>query len=163
MKPVLLACAALLVAGCEVRSDQAREAAGGAGPAQAEAEKIVGEAHAAFVGGDAFKIMAHYAPGAVMFDPAHRDPTADRNIQTQWATEFVAMKPGDLVMNPAQVQRLDDDTMVASGIANFTGEIGGTRRLLHARYSQVFQKQADGHWLIVHEHMSMPPNVPGAG
>lgn len=162
-KLVLMLGVALALAGCKVRNGDAQKLAGpsAATLSQSDGEKIVAQAHAAFTGGDAFKIMEHYAPGAVMFDAGHRDPSADRNLQTQWVTEFIAMKPGDLVMNPAQVQVLDGDTMVASGIANFTGEVGGTRHLLHARYSQVFEKQAGGNWLIVHEHMSMPPAVPG--
>jgi len=160
----LMAGAALLLAGCEVRNGAAAGESSGPSAStlsKAEAEKIVSAAHSAFLGGDAFKIMEHYAPGAVMFDPGNAEPSSDRNTQTQWSTEFVGMKPADLVSNPFQIQLLDADTFVASGIASFTGDIGGHRDLYHARYSQVFEKQPDGRWLIVHEHMSMPPAPSG--
>ena len=167
MKSLLLAAAAaLLVGGCEVKraGDAAQPAATvpSGSISEADARKIVDGVHRDFLGGDAVKMMTHYAPGAILFDPSHSQPSADRNTQTQWATEFVAMKPADLVSNPSTVQLLDADTFVASGIAGFTGEVNGHRDLYHARYTQVFERQADGSWLIVHEHMSMPPATAAA-
>ena len=150
--------AALLLGGCEIQSSGAGDAKASAAPvSQAEADKIVADMHQSFTGGDAFKIMDHYAPGAVIFDPGRAEPSADRAVQTKWASEFVTMKPSDLVSTTRHVQVLDGDTIVASGIAAFLADIGGNRERLSVRYSQVFQRQADGSWKIVNEHMSMPP------
>jgi len=158
---ILAAVPALMLAGCDVKksepSGEAVSASAGTPLSQAEAEKIVGEMHASFTGGDAFKIMEHYAPGAVMFDPAHPEPSADHAVQTKWASDFVTMKPSDLVSTTRHVQLLDEDTIVASGIAAFMADIGPNRERLSVRYSQVFQRQPDGSWKIAHEHMSMPP------
>lgn len=158
---VLIGAAALAVGGCEIKSP-----ASGADPSseatrvpvtQDEADKIATDMHASFTGGDAFKIMEHYAPGAVLFDPAHPEPSADRAVQTKWAAEFVTMKPSDLVTSSRQVQVLDGDTIVASGIAAFLADMGTNRERLSVRYSQVFERQDDGSWKVAHEHMSLPP------
>ena len=160
-KLIVIGAAALALGGCEIKSpapaaDPAAEASR-VSVTQEEADKIVADMHASFTGGDAFKIMEHYAPGAVMFDPAHIEPSADRTVQTKWAADFVTMKPSDLVSSSRQVQVLDGDTIVASGIAAFLADIGGNRERVSVRYSQVFERQGDGNWKIAHEHMSMPP------
>ena len=157
---VMIGAAACALAGCEIKSsapDGDATAASAEAPSQAEAQKIVADMHASFTGGDAFKIMEHYAPGAVMFDPAHPEPSADHAVQTKWASDFVTMKPSDLVSTTRHVQLLDEDTIVASGIAAFMADIGPNRERLSVRYSQVFQRQPDGSWKIAHEHMSLPP------
>jgi uncharacterized protein (TIGR02246 family) len=166
-KLLLIGVAALALNACEVRKENAPSEQTAVSPAgaisQAEAEKIVADANASFTGGDAFKIMEFYAPGAVMFDPTHVEPTGDRAIQTKWAADFVAMKPSDLVTQMRAVQILDGDTIVASGIAAFLANVGPNRQRLSTRYTQVFERQADGSWKIVHEHMSLPPAPPGPG
>ena len=164
-KLILISAAALAVGACEVRKAAAPvgeprvERALG----QEEAEKVVANTHAAFTSGDAFRIMENYAPGASMFDPGHADMTTDRATQTKWTADFVAMKPSDLVTQPREVRVLDADTIVASGKAAFLAQVGANRERLQVRYSQVFQRQPDGAWKIVHEHMSMPPGPVGPG
>ena len=166
-KLILISAAVAFLGACEVRRDEASGTGQRVAPAgsvsQDEAEKIVGAAHAAFTSGDAFQIMEHYAPGASVFDPAHIDATTDRATQTKWTADFVAMKPSDLVTQPREVRALDADTIVASGIAAFLAQMGPNRQRLRVRYSQVFERQSDGRWLIVHEHMSMPPGPAGPG
>ena len=126
-------------------------------PSQSEAEKIVADAEASFTSGDAQKIMGHYADGAVVFDPSLLEPSADRTMQTKWAAAFTTMQPADMTIASRQLQVLDADTMVASGVMSFTAQVGPNRQLLRTRFSDVYQKQADGSWKIVHEHMSGPP------
>lgn len=153
--------AALLASGCNVvkaPNAETQSATAAASPiSEADAQKTLAAVAADYQSGDAAKIMAHYAPGAAMFDAAHATLSSDRNQQLQWATQFVGIKPADLVPNVSALQRLDGDTFVASGTASFTGDINGHRDVLHSRYTQVFQKQPDGRWLIVAEHMSLPP------
>lgn len=157
---LLAATVAALLGGCNVKtaeSDPAKVAGASADAVKGtDAEQAVAAAHAAYVGGDAQKIMDLYAPGAIVFDPAHREPSNDRAMQTRWAADFVLMKPADMVSKPV-IQPLGPDSFIASGIAAFTAQVNGNRSLLHSRYSQVFQRQPDGRWLIVHEHMSIPP------
>ena len=147
----------LLFAGMVALAACAKPAAAPSPPSQAEAEKIVAEAEASFTGGNAEAIMAHYADGAVVFDPSTLDPSTDRAMQTKWAAGYVLMKPSDMTIASRQVQVLDAGTIVASGVMSFTAEVGPTRQMLRTRYTDVYEKQADGGWKIVHEHMSGPP------
>jgi ketosteroid isomerase-like protein len=143
--------AALLLCGCT------KPAPAPSPPSQSEAEKIAASAESSFTGGNVEAIMAHYADGAVIFDPSSLDPTTDRAMQTKWAAGYVTMKPADMTIASRNVQVLDADTIVASGVMAFTAEVGPTRQMLRTRYTDVYQKQADGSWKIVHEHMSGPP------
>jgi ketosteroid isomerase-like protein len=34
---------------------------------------------------------------------------------------------------------------------------GSARPTISARFTDVFQRQSDGNWKIVHEHVSLPP------
>jgi ketosteroid isomerase-like protein len=166
MRTIGWAIAAVLLAGCEVSNAPAsNESASAATPAsavtEAEAQKIAAEMHAAFMSGDAAKIMAHYAPGAAMFDPGHAQPATDKAVQTGWTEEFVRMSPADLVTKPT-IQLAGPDAFVAYGTATFTGNFDGRAVPLSTRYSQLFQRQSDGQWKVIHEHMSLPPEETSA-
>jgi uncharacterized protein (TIGR02246 family) len=163
---LMIAAFALTLAGCDASSP----VAGGAGSSASgralsaeEADKVVGDAYAAFTSGDAVAMMAHYAPDAVVVDGANNEPTKDRSLITKWTADFAAMKPSDLTTNPRFVQALDDDTIVSSGIAAFLVDVGGRRQRVSMRYTHVFEKQADGRWLIVAEHNSIPPRPVSTG
>ena len=158
----LIGAAALVLAGCEVKqSSPAAEpptATSAATPlTQAAAEKIVTDAEAAWSGGRIDAVMANYAEGAVVFDTSALAPSTDRTVHTKGNAGFLTMKPADFRVDPRHVQLLDDDTIIASGVVAFTANIGAARELLRARYSQVYRRQLDGSWKIVHEHMSSPP------
>ena len=47
------------------------------------------------------------------------------------------------------------------GAVRFTANVGAARPVLTTRYTHVYQRQPDGGFKIVHEHMSAPP--PGTG
>ena len=133
-----------------------------AGPlTQASAEKIVADAEAAWSSGRIETVMANYAEGAVVFDTSTLGPTTDRNVQTRGNAAFLTMKPSDFRVDPRHVQMLDNDTIVASGVLSFIASVGAARPLLKTRYTHVYQRQPDGRFKIVHEHMSSPP--PGTG
>ena len=163
-KFIVFVAAAIALAGCEVKQ------AGNDVPAtgqsaerltQTEAEKIVADAEAAWSSGRIEAVMANYADGAVVFDTSTLPATTDRNIQTRGNAAFMTMKPADFHVDPRNVQLLDNDTVVASGVLSFTANVGAARQMLRTRYSQVYQRQPDGGFKIVHEHMSSPP--PGTG
>lgn len=162
MRAIGLGLVLLALAGCEVSNapaanDAAHATAAAAGAVtEAEALKIAAGMHAAFMSGDAAKIMAHYAPGAAMFDPGHAQPATDKAVQTGWTEEFLRMNPADLVTKPT-IQLAGPDAFVAYGTATFTGNFDGRAVPLATRFSQVFQRQADGQWKVIHEHMSLPP------
>ncbi len=168
MVTMAAAAAALALAGCDFKTavsadNGAVTAASMTPPTAAEADKVVGEAYAAFTSGDAIRMMGHYAPGATVIDAANNAPSNDRATITKWSADFAAMKPSDLVTNPRMVQVLDADTIVSSGIAAFLADVGGNRQRVSVRYTHVFQRQPDGRWLIVNEHNSIPPQPVAPG
>ena len=147
---VALGLAALALSGCKLQHS--------AQPVtKAEATRIAEAAEANFTTGDVKKVMAQYADGAVMFDSSHAGLSTDRKVQTGWAQDFVSMKPADYHVPDRQVQVLGPDAFVSSGTEVFTIAAGNARPQISARFTDVFQRQSDGSWKIVHEHVSLPP------
>ena len=125
----------------------------------AEAAQIATAAEATFTTGDLGKIMDQYADNAVMIDASKPDPSADRKVATDSARTFVSMKPMDYRVVGRHIQLIGPDAFVSSGIEQFTVAAGTARPTVTARFNDVFQRQADGKWKIVNEHVSMPPTV----
>ena len=154
---ILLSAAALALAGCKLQ-----QSGGGPAVTKDEAVRIAETAEANFTTGDAKKIMAQYADGAVMFDAGHPALSTDRKVQSGWAQDFVSMKPADYHVPDRQIQLLGPDAFISSGTEMFTIPAGSARPTFSARFTDVFQRQGDGSWKIVHEHVSLPPAAPAA-
>ena len=158
---LLMGVAALALAGCDAGKQAPSNVAQQGAPVgpltQADAERIVADAEAAWGSDRIESVMANYADGAVVFDTSTLAPTTDRNVQTRGNAAFLTMKPADFRVDPRHVQLLDNDTIVSSGVLSFTANVGANRRVLKTRYTQVYQRQPDGTFKIVHEHMSSPP------
>ena len=153
---LLIGVTGLALASCDVsRTPQANESAAAASADDPAA--IVAAVEQSWKSGSAETAMALYAPDAVVFSTGTLAPTRDRNIITRETAGFMAMKPADFTVADRNTQTLDDDTIVSSGVVSFLADVGPARQMLRARFTQVLQKQADGRWLIVHEHMSLPP------
>ncbi|HEY1146918.1 MAG TPA: nuclear transport factor 2 family protein [Allosphingosinicella sp.] len=150
-----LAGLALLAACSRSANDNAAEMA--APPTEAEVAAVVDRTEATFTSGNAETIMAHYAPGAVFFDPSVAEPTDDRATATKWTENFVSMKPTAFSPGARKIQVLDSDTFITSGVGTIDAVVDDRPTKLAMRYTDVYEKQADGSWLIVHEHLSMPP------
>jgi ketosteroid isomerase-like protein len=124
---------------------------------QTQAETIIDATQKSYASGDANAIMAHYADGAVMFDMGVLAPVADRQMQTKFTQGFAATQPRDFTVADRHIQMLDADTFVVSGVTSFTIQLGQARQPVRARFTHVYQRQADGSFKIAHEHMSAPP------
>lgn len=153
LKPSLLAASLLALAACTPQPAAENKAA--AAPTEAEAAAIVDAAEGQWTSADTGKIMAAYKEGGVWFDPVAVEPSADWAVQTKWTDGFTAMKLTEKTIAAKNVQMLGDDTIVASGIATFKSGAEGDP--VTFRYTDVYEKQPDGKWLIVHEHLSAPP------
>ena len=129
---------------------------------QAEAVQIAEQAEANFTKGDVKLVMDQYAPGAVMIDAASPNPSTDRKVQTGWGQAFVSMQPADYKVVDRQIQLLGPDAFISSGVETFTVAAGQARPTVSARFTDVFQRQKDGRWKIVNEHVSMPPAAAAA-
>ena len=124
---------------------------------EAQAEKIAEAAEASFTSGDVNKIMDQYAEGATMIDASAPAPSTDRKVQTGWARIFTSMKPAGYEVVDPHIQVVGPDAFVSSGIERMTVESGSARPTVSARFTDVFQRQKDGQWKIVSEHVSIPP------
>ncbi len=105
--------------------------------------------------------MNQYANGAVMIDASNPAPSTDRKIQTGWARTFVSMKPSGYHVPDRHIQIVGPDAFISSGTEIFTVQAGSATPTVSARFTDVFQRQRDGSWKIVHEHVSMPPTPTG--
>ena len=124
---------------------------------QKQAETIVEATQKSYTSGDAAAIMAHYATNGVMFDMGVLAPIADRQLQTKITQGFAASQPRDFTVDNGAIQILDGDTFINSGVNRFTIQLGQARQPVRARFTHVYQRQSDGTFKIVHEHMSAPP------
>jgi len=151
MRSAVILCLALGATGCQQKA--------GSNPpvTAAEATRIAEQAEANFTKGDVKAVMAQYAPGAVMIYAASPNPSTDRKVQTGWGQAFVSMQPADYKVVDRQIQLLGPDAFISSGIETFTVAAGQARPTVSARFTDVFQRQKDGSWKIVNEHVSMPP------
>ena len=152
----LTGCALFALAGCKLH--QAGEQAS---LTKADATKIAETAEANFNTGDVKAVIGQYAEGAVMFDASHPAYSTDRKVQMGWAQDYVSMKPADYHVPDRQIQILGPDAFISSGTEVFTIAAGTARPTISARFTDVFQRQADGGWKIVHEHVSLPPAPDG--
>jgi ketosteroid isomerase-like protein len=151
MRVVLLGIDILAVAGCKQAPTEHSAVT------KAEAVRIAEQAEANFTTGRVEDVMRQYAERAVIFDAGHSNLSTDRKVQTGWARDFVSMKPADYRVPDRQIQLIGPDAFISSGTEMFTVESGRSRPTLRARFTDVFQRQADGSWKIVHEHVSLPP------
>ena len=151
---IAVAAGTLFIAACQPRAAQPPVT-------EAQAEKIARDAESTFTSGDLGKIMDQYADQAVMIDASTIDPSTDRKTQTGWARNFVSMKPADYQAVGRHIQLVGPDAFISTGIERFTVEAGAARPTVSARFTDVFQRQKDGKWKIVNEHVSMPPTPAG--
>jgi ketosteroid isomerase-like protein len=152
MRKLIILLGLLVLVGCkqQVSSDHAPVT-------QAEATKIAEQAESNFTKGTVDAVMQQYADGAVMIDATHPNLSTDRKVQSGWAKDFVSMQPADYHVPDRQIQIVGPDAFVSSGTEMFTVAAGTQRPTISARFTDVFQRQKDGSWKIVHEHVSLPP------
>jgi uncharacterized protein (TIGR02246 family) len=154
---LLLASAAL--AACQPVATKT-EAPAAARPTDAEAAAIVDTVESTFNSGNAATIMANYTNDAVFFDPVEPEPSNDHATAMKWTEAFAKNKFSGLNVPNRHVQVLDADTIISSGTGEFTKSDAGQPVPAKIRYTDVYQKQADGSWKVVHEHLSFPPAPP---
>ncbi len=167
-KLLVAASAMLLMAACTPPSAPTAEAPAAAAPApvvlptQADVDALYAKLDAALKARDAAAMAALYVPGAVSihatqnaldkFDPA----TAQTGLAEWFKTEPA------YTANAMETQILDADTVVVSGLATMDFKRNGRPTWIVQRFTDVWQKQADGQWLIAASHVSNAPQ-PVAG
>ena len=115
---------------------------------------------AAWITMDLTKVLSLYSKDVVAFDPAAAP------LATDWATfeklnqGFVAMKFDGITVPDRKIQIVDADTFIVSGTGEMTSKEGQVKAS-SMRFTDVYEKQADGKWLIVNEHVSFVPKAAG--
>jgi uncharacterized protein (TIGR02246 family) len=125
-------------------------------PSEAEVQAVVSKLDAALATKDAAAVAALYAPEAVLV-------ASDKNASVQGVTAealapFMALEPKAMV-NARTFQVLDADTFISSGIVTYDIVKSGKASWVAERYTHVYEKQADGEWMIAHAHNSKLPEL----
>ena len=99
--------------------------------------------------------MAAYKEGGIWFDPVAVEPSADSATQTKWTDGFTAMKLTDMT-SPTRRSRCST-TIPSSRRESRPSPKSAQGEPVTFRYTDVYQKEPDGKWMIVHEHLSATP------
>lgn len=148
---ILLPFLSIGLSGCQ----QAAEApAAPVAISESDAEIIANRNEVELASTNAARVKAIYASDIVAFDPGVPALMTDRAAFDKAQDDFVAMKFDSFGRKERKVQVLDADTFIVSGTSDMASTtVPGNKGTF--RYSEVYQKQPDGKWLIVNEHVSL--------
>lgn len=152
--PFALCLAVLPLAGCsnEPKAEAAQPLT------EADAKAVVDNFSQAIQSMDVAKIDAMYADNVVGFDPSSPDRVDGKVAMHVMNVQFAAMKMDHVDMSDPKIQIIGPDLFIASGLSRFTSSTGKVKST-QVRYSEVFQKQADDSWKVIHEHLDFPPKA----
>lgn len=154
-KLIALATSFALLAGCQQGS--APEAAA-ANITEVNANKLADAMVKAWESKDAAKIKALYAPSVVAFDYGAGPVEADRATFDKAQDVFAAAEIDSEAQISRNIQILDADTFIVSGVWNGTSTTKPASNGV-VRCTDVFQKDAAGAWSIINEHCSAMPKA----
>ncbi|KAF0179135.1 MAG: SgcJ/EcaC family oxidoreductase [Hyphomonadaceae bacterium] len=125
-------------------------------PTEAEGAALFDKLGAAVSAGDPAEVVKLYTPNAIVVSPGANDliRTVEANLADTAA--MVKDKP-TVTVNSRDVQVLDADTVVTTAVLTFDIKKNNRPTWFALRVTDVFQKQADGSWLVVNEHISPMP------
>ena len=150
------AASCVVLGGCQ--KAETAPAAVAAAVTDAEAGKLADAMVATWESKDAAKIKALYAPTVVAFDYAYGPLEEDRATFDKAQDVFAAAQIDSEDQISRKIQLLDADTFVVSGVWNGTSKAKPENNG-QVRCTDVFQKGADGAWIIVNEHCSQMPKA----
>lgn len=159
---ILAAAAALALAACTPAAQKSEAdipAPPPALPTQEDVNAAYAGMEAAVKNRDAAALVAIYAEGAVFIGvDANEASKLDAAAMSAAVAEWFKTEP-TITPNASEVQILDADTFVESGIITMDFKRNGKPTWRAERYTHVWQKQADGSWKIVTEHASALPKA----
>lgn len=126
---------------------------------QTEAAAIADATQAAWTSVDLAKEEAPYSKDVHAFDPMEAQLSSDWDTFDAWQKGFINMKFNGISVPDRKIQVLDADTFIVSGTGDLTSTDGEMKQAT-MRFTDVYQRQADGNWLIVNEHVSFKPEKP---
>ena len=125
---------------------------------EAEATKLADAMVKGWESKDAATIKALYAPAVVAFDYAYGPLEADRATFDKAQDVFAAAAIDSEEQVSRNIQVLDANTFVVSGVWNGTSKAHPEANGL-VRCTDVFHKDDKGGWIIVNEHCSQMPKA----
>ena len=147
----------LVATGACTRSSETQPSTPATAPiSEADATKIADATENTWRSMDAASIKALYAPGIVGFDAGVAPLSTDRATWDKLQDGYAAARLDKITDSARKIQVLSADVFVMSGIADATSSSTPANNAV-IRYTDVFEKQPDGTWLIVNEHTSIAP------
>ncbi|MCJ2177462.1 YybH family protein [Novosphingobium album (ex Hu et al. 2023)] len=125
---------------------------------EAEAKSVVADFATAAQSMDLPAIDKWYNDDVVAFDPQETGHILGKVSMHVANARFVDMKFDHADMPDPKIQILGPGQFIASGLAHLTSSTGKEKEA-DFRYTEVFQKQADGSWQSIHEHIDFPPKA----
>jgi uncharacterized protein (TIGR02246 family) len=156
---ILAAAAAAILTACApaAKEDVAIPPPPPALPTQDDVRAAYAGLEAAVKNRDPAALTAVFAPTAIFIGADNNELYKfDAAAMSAGAAEWFKSEP-TVTPNMVEVQILDADTFVESGIITYDFKRDGKPIWRAERYTHVWQKQADGGWKIVTEHMSAMP------
>ncbi|MEO6716615.1 MAG: DUF4440 domain-containing protein [Novosphingobium sp.] len=125
---------------------------------EADAVAAADATQKAWISQDLTTVDALYSKEITAFDPASAPLATDWTTFDKYNQGFIAGKFDGITVPDRKIQILDSDTFVVSGTGMLTSTQGKDKSV-PMRFSDVYEKQADGKWLIVNEHVSFVPKA----
>lgn len=152
-----LGLAALTLGGAGLSACNSQPAAEAAPPlAETQAGAILSDFAKAMGSMDLTAIDKWYANDIVAYEPGDSGRISGKVTMHVSNAQFVDMKFDKAEMPDPKIQILGPDLFIASGVAHLTSSAGKVKDA-EIRYTEVFQKQADGSWQSIHENAAYPP------
>lgn len=130
-------------------------------PTEAEALAVANAIEPLMLAKDAPGIVALYADTAVLVDPMAPELITTKEANLAATKGLVDANVVKVTVHDRKVQVLDADTFVVTMIGSLdTKPPKGKAETMTMRVTDVYQKQADGKWLAVNEHVSAMPVKP---
>jgi len=124
---------------------------------QAVAEKLFAKWNNLLQTGDKNQVAEMYSEDATFLPTLNGELKRGVQGAAEYFEHFLQKNPIGTVVEGAVQESVDGDTIIYSGLYNFEISPDETREIVQARFTFVFQKNAQGEWKIIHHHSSLRP------
>jgi uncharacterized protein (TIGR02246 family) len=126
-------------------------------PTKNEISALFSEWNKALATGDSQTVTSLYAPDGVLLPTVSNDVRTTPDEIKAYFDVFLKLKPQG-VIDEENIQILDDNSAINSGVYTFTLVKDGKPEKVQARYTYVYEKMGDK-WLIKNHHSSAMPET----
>jgi uncharacterized protein (TIGR02246 family) len=152
----LAACAVAILALPGLASGQTASTMTCAPITQQEVAALFDRWNASLATHDADKVVANYAPDAVLLPTLSNQPRTNSTEIKDYFLHFVERNPQGTIDTRTIRVGCNNASDVGTYTFRLSGETPGTTDIVKARYSFIYELR-DGKWVIVHHHSSVMP------